>query len=247
MGGSATGESPGGPTPPESVTSLICYASQTSSQKNLNALRREDWRLLIAPAGDWEAHGFKFGIDNGAWRAKQLFDAGKIPENRLDYPLFLKLLRTLGQAADFAVLPDVVMDAQASMELTLRHRAEVCALLGPDTVPLVAVQDGMEDQGIIDGFIRPLLAEGCGLFVGGGDPWKEEKLPIWGDLKREFGCWLHVGRVNTARRMALCAAAEATSVDGTSGTKFSVTVPMLAEAARQPALFPSSGANYVAR
>jgi hypothetical protein len=49
-------------------------------------------------------------------------------------------------------------------------------------------------------------------------------------------CWLHVGRVNTARRISICAAASATSFDGTSATKFSNTLRALDAARRQPAL-----------
>jgi hypothetical protein len=46
----------------------------------------------------------------------------------------------------------------------------------------------------------------------------------------------HVGRVNTARRIRLCAEAGADSFDGTSVTMFSCTLPLLESARRQPSL-----------
>lgn len=70
---------------------------------------------------------------------------------------------------------------------------------------------------------------------------KEDTLPAWGELAREKGCWLHVGRVNTARRIALCAAASATSFDGSGPSRYAVVLQKLDLARRQPDLLAWRG------
>jgi hypothetical protein len=95
---------------------------------------------------------------------------------------------------------------------------------------LIAVQDGMSPTDV-----APLLGPTVGVFVGGTTPFKLATMAAWGLLARERGAWLHVGRVNTARRVALCAAAHADSFDGTSAMRFPKTINMLDAARRQPA------------
>lgn len=232
---------------PETVKpEMIGYASHTGTKRNLDGLRREGWRLLITPFGGRDPKGFHYGIDNGAWRAFLEFQAGSAAQNLLDIPRYLALLDELGQDADFAVLPDIVGEGEASLTLTLAYEKAVLERIGPDTVPLLSVQDGMEAGNLyrrVENFAR----QGFGIFVGGTTEWKERTLAIWGDLKREYGCYLHCARVNTARRIRLCAAADVDSFDGTSATKFGSTLAMLAEAARQPSLIQSRGADYAAR
>jgi hypothetical protein len=75
-----------------------------------------------------------------------------------------------------------------------------------------------------------------GIFVGGSTAWKIESLILWGRFAAIFGCYLHVGRVNTARRIRLCALAGADSFDGSSASRFATTLPLL-EAARRQASF----------
>jgi len=63
---------------------------------------------------------------------------------------------------------------------------------------------------------------------------REWSMPQWGRLAKAAGCHLHVGRVNTARRVQLCAAAGANSFDGTSVSRYSNMLPLLDNALRQP-------------
>ncbi len=62
----------------------------------------------------------------------------------------------------------------------------------------------------------------------------------WGQLARRRNCHLHVGRVNSARRIAICAAAGATSYDGSSASRFATSLPPLDKATRQPDLFAAT-------
>jgi hypothetical protein len=97
---------------------------------------------------------------------------------------------------------------------------------------LIPVQDGMERH-----HIEPHVSHTIGIFVGGSTEWKEHSMPMWGRLAADAGCWLHVGRVNTMRRIRLCHLAGADSFDGTSVTRFACTLPKLDRARRQGTLF----------
>lgn len=59
----------------------------------------------------------------------------------------------------------------------------------------------------------------------------------WGALARDTGCYLHVARVNTVRRVRLCDAAGADSFDGSSVTRFACNLPRLDFARRGRDLF----------
>ncbi len=123
------------------------------------------------------------------------------------------------------MLPDIVCGGLASLDLTLRW---LDRLRGHPSILLIAVQDGMTPP-----MIKPFLGPRVGLFVGGSTEWKEATIKDWGDLAAEVGCYSHVGRVNTKRRILICAAAAVHSIDGTSVTLFPKTLPKLDLAARQ--------------
>ena len=96
---------------------------------------------------------------------------------------------------------------------------------------LIPVQNGMTAADI-----RPLVNDRVGIFVGGDTDWKISTLPVWGRLAAETGCYLHVGRVNTRRRIKLCATCGVDSFDGTSVSRFAVTIHHLDAEVRQCAL-----------
>ncbi len=103
---------------------------------------------------------------------------------------------------------------------------------------LIPVQDGMT---ISD--VRPFLGPNVGIFVGGSPltDWKERTTPMWAKACREAGAWCHVGRVNSQRRIQICATAGATSFDGTSATKYAVELPKLHRAVVQQSLYLPPG------
>lgn len=201
---------------------VIIYATGTGTRRNLAAMTAAGWGLLLTPDHPKLRPGFSaFAIDNGAWGCHQRGE--KWSPKR-----WLPLIRAHGHAAEWCVLPDVVMGGDNSLALSLwwLQRAGGMARRW-----LLAVQDGMTDEQV-----GRYLSPSVGVFVGGSTEWKEASLPMWGAVCRERGAWLHVGRVNSARRIRLCAMAGADSVDGTSGTRFAVTVPKLDFAARQSAI-----------
>lgn len=218
---------------------MIAYASRTGTIRNLDALKARGWRLLVSASGEIRTEGMPYAIDNGAFRAWLEWKAGRQPVNLLDVDRFVRAVDQLGAGADWIVLPDIVGEGRASLDLSISWSTRAREREGLESVPLyLAVQDGME--------IDPLFTElaeflSCGrvqgLFVGGTTEWKEATLPFWGKVARWFDLKLHVARVNTTRRISLCLAAGAHSFDGTSATMFSVNLPKLDGARRQIDLF----------
>ena len=195
---------------------MIAYATQTSTRRNLEALRRAGWRLLLSPVGDLRTKGFAYGLDNGAWSYHQRGEP-------FDVPAFERALQLVGSHADWVVVPDIVMGGTASLEMS---KSWLPSLRKYHRL-LIPVQDGMTDDDI-----GPLLSRQVGVFVGGGTEFKEQTMAHWAHLCRRHHAWCHVGRVNTIRRIRICAAAGVDSFDGTSATRFACTFPKL-DAARR--------------
>lgn len=202
---------------------MIGYAARTGTRRNLDALRRAGWRLMVSARGPLRPERFRYALDNGAWTA---FQQGEL----FDVPAFERAVTLLGPGADWIVLPDIVAGGLASLRFsldwldTLRNRPE---LHGAQY--LLAVQNGMEPQ-----HIAPLAGPEIGIFVGGDTPWKLATIATWTRLAHERGAICHVGRVNTVRRIRLCAAAGADSFDGSGVSRFASALPPLDLARRQP-------------
>ena len=201
----------------------MCYASRTGTRRNLNALRAAGWGLLVSRAGAWRTEGFaNYVLDNGAWsdyRAGRAFDGDA----------FERLVDKLGARARWIVLPDIVAGGLASLELSLRWSnrcLSVCPLV------LLAVQDGMTEADV-----SSFVGQNVGVFLGGSTPWKISTMEQWGAFCHQRGIYYHVARVNTARRMALAVASGADSIDGSSASRFAVTLPGLVRAAGRGDLF----------
>jgi hypothetical protein len=111
--------------------------------------------------------------------------------------------------ADWIVLPDIVAGGLASLDFSLTWKGKI----ETPRLQLIAVQDGMTPE------------------------WKLDTLTHWGKLARRRGCYLHVARVNTVRRIIRCQDAGADSFDGTSVSRFAVNTPRLTAAIRQGYLF----------
>lgn len=198
--------------------SMIAYASRTGTRRNLKALRRAGWRLLVSATGVHRHEGFRYAIDNGAWTAHQKgvpFDADK----------FKRLLEALGKGADWIVLPDIVGGGRRSLEFSLSWLSYVRSI-NPSV--LIAVQDGLMREDV-----APLLGATTGIFVGGSTDWKIKTLPLWGEVAKDHGCHCHAARVNTRRRILLALRSGCDSFDGSAPSRYAVTLPLLDWSRRQ--------------
>jgi hypothetical protein len=200
---------------------MIAYASATGNRKNLDALRGAAWRLFLAPHDRHRSSGLRYAIDNGAWHnwKKNLpfDDAG-----------FRSLVETHAGAADFVVIPDKVAAGNESLEFS---RLWVGSM-PRGRMLLLVVQDGMTAADV-GAFVRNYR---CGIFLGGSTEWKLKTMYGWGMLAHGLGCYYHIGRVNSAKRIRLAAEAAAHSFDGTSASMYSVKLPILDTARKQPSL-----------
>jgi hypothetical protein len=200
---------------------VIAYAGTTGTLRNIAALRAAGWRLFLTPAKRAH-HGLRYAIDNGAWgaycRREPWESAG-----------FLRLVTALGADADFVVLPDVVGDGPRSLAVSLAWLPELRPLAPRFLLP---VQDGVDPDAV-----RAQIGPTVGIFVGGTTVWKLATLPLWAAVARVAGCYLHVARVNTVRRIRRCQCAGADSFDGTSVTRYAINLPRLDTALRQGSLW----------
>lgn len=75
-----------------------------------------------------------------------------------------------------------------------------------------------------------------GIFIGGSTEWKLSAIMPWGRWAKDRGLYVHVGRVNSSKRIALCGQAGADSFDGTAVTRYASNLARLDGARRQRAL-----------
>lgn len=195
---------------------MIPYAVNTGTRRNLAVLREAGWRLMLTPDNSTPREGMRFAIDNGAFSKGGFNSDG-----------FARLIERLGCAADFIVLPDIVAGGKNSLDLSVSWIPKLRGL----RKLLLPIQDGMtaHDVGMV---LRQNVQ--VGLFMGGSTEFKLRELYAWGMVAHAWNRHYHVGRVNSRRRIRLCAEAGADSFDGTSVTRYSVTLPLLDTAAKQP-------------
>jgi hypothetical protein len=141
--------------------------------------------------------GQRWAADNGRYSA---------PQDYTDAGYLAWLAKMPAESCLFATAPDVVGDAAATLALS-------CPMFDPIRragyfVALVA-QDGLEDLDIP-------WADFDVLFIGGTTDWKlgEACRLIVAEAKRR-GRWVHMGRVNSLKRMRYAESIGCDSADGT--------------------------------
>lgn len=143
--------------------------------------------------------GQPWAADNGRFAS---------PEDYTDAGYLQWLARWRPEAARclFATAPDVVGEAQATLELSLPMLEPIRE--AGYRVALVA-QDGLEHLEVPWGGIDTL-------FLGGSTAWKlGEAAHELAAEARSRGLWVHMGRVNSLRRLRIARAMGCDSVDGT--------------------------------
>ena len=165
--------------------------------------------ILISPRRNDAATADRLGLP---WAAdNDCFNGG------LDEPLFRKMLARSAPAASsclFVAAPDVVGDAAATLALFDEWVGTISGFGFP--VALV-LQDGMVPGDVRWGAV-------AAVFVGGSTEWKlsADARALVTEARRR-GKWVHMGRVNTRRRVKVAMAWGCDSIDGTSTVKFTDT------------------------
>ena len=139
--------------------------------------------------------GRKWAADNDAFHGR--FD----PER---FETHLARLAPYRENCLFVATPDVLGDAEATLQL---FGVWAQSLEDGGFPPAYVCQDGSEHL--------PFPNGARAIFLGGSTAWKSAQLTPMTRRAKEAGLWMHVGRVNSARRLHECAAAGADSVDGT--------------------------------
>jgi len=139
---------------------------------------------------------FPYALDNGAftawtkqhpWCAKSWID-------------MLQLARMSGKTPVWALVPDVV----GNRNETLANWGRFASVIGSfGWTKAFAVQDGMNPKDVPE--------DASVIFVGGTTEWKWRNLEMWA---KSFPR-IHVGRVNSIRRLVTCEKFNVESVDGT--------------------------------
>lgn len=178
---------------------MLYFANPTSSRKVHDAMRAQRLGFIDTPAqGNRRIKGAQWCADNGCF--------GKGYPGDEAWFAWLESHSADAGSCVFATAPDVVGDAQATLDRSLPWLPRIRALGYP--AALVA-QDGLDDLAVPwDSFDA--------LFIGGSTEWKlgAAARRLIHEAKNR-GKHVHMGRVNSLRRFRYANAIGCDSVDGT--------------------------------
>jgi hypothetical protein len=139
-----------------------------------------------------------WGADNGCFAQPHKFTMS-------GYLAWLRRMLPIANRCHFATAPDVVGDAAATWE---RSRPTLPQLRAAGYRAALVAQNGLEDMDVA-------WSEFDALFIGGDDAWKLSACAhsLVGEAKRR-GKWVHMGRVNSLRRLQIAADFGCDSADG---------------------------------
>jgi hypothetical protein len=176
---------------------MIYFANASTVGVRAEMMRNVRLGQIITPAERRHPIGTAWIADNSVF-------GGKYPGNRQ----FVSWLASLpyGGKCLFAVAPDVVGDHEATLHRSLPMLATLRAVCG--SVAFVA-QNGATPSWVP-------WPEFDALFLGGTTEWKlgADARELVAAARRQ-GKWVHMGRVNSARRFAYASAIGCHSADGT--------------------------------
>lgn len=185
---------------------LVYLSGHRISEEAIGRLRGAGY-MLTPRMRQHPADGVVWAADNGCFSQPEAFDLDA-------YFVWLDALAPFAGACLFATAPDVVGDAKATLDRSipalprLREAGYPAALVG---------QDGLEHMEVPwDAFDA--------LFIGGSTNWKlSESAAALARHARSLGKWVHMGRVNSLKRLRIAESIGCDSVDGTY-LKFGPTI-----------------------
>jgi hypothetical protein len=176
-------------------------ARKTEQSKFTFDMLSENFGFLARPSSpDIDLYAMQsgriWGMDNEMFTNK--FEEGKFFEA-------LEIYKPYMGGCRFVVSPDMVGDCIETMNRWEVYHSRIRDIGYPVAF---AAQDGQEKYGLPDGVDA--------VFIGGSTAWKlGEGARYLIDLAKSRDCWVHIGRVNTLRRIAYSKIVGADSVDGT--------------------------------
>lgn len=180
---------------------MICYVAANSNLLvgYLSGKYEKKIGFMVSPATRWvKAHSFlPYSIDNGIY-------ADTIAGRDWKFDSFLRLLEKARDSKikpEFIVVPDVLYDAEKTKE-SFKYYSRELKNLGFKYRLAMAVQDGMTPKDIPS---KEVVA-----FIGGSTKFKLESTSQF----VEAGFDVHVGRVNTLKRLLWAKQLGCVSVDG---------------------------------
>tara|TARA_Y100000004_G_scaffold59939_2_gene66839 strand:+ start:4912 stop:5727 length:816 start_codon:yes stop_codon:yes gene_type:complete len=197
-------------------THIVPYSAATTNKLALDHLKRYPWRWMLSPFRPNEKVCLEYGeghaIDNGA------FVYGK---NHLEFnpDPFMKDVDKYGETADFVVIPDVLYDAQATLDQAEKWIERLDGLR-----LMIVAQDGMTEEDL-----SAFCARDIGVFIGGTTEFKLNSIGWISKMCDRFNVLCHVGRVNTLKRIEICVAQGAHSFDGSGPAIFCNTARLLTD------------------
>ena len=191
-----------------------------SNAQRLRVFRMFGMRSIITPMHWCKAENFNrnlalsltgYAIDNGAFLCEKY---------NLPFPTedFIALCKEWGHGADWIAIPDVFGDGPETLK-QLPKWIKTIRSVSPESRLLLVWQDGMTLE-----HIKPFLADGIGVFVGGTTEGKLSNMAWISKACNDFGVWCHIGRVNTKKRVRLCKEVKAHSFDGSGWSMFICTL-----------------------
>lgn len=190
------------------------YFTGVSTKGVIEHLDRYPLAIMLQPDNHYERHRRTYGtwaVDNGCYALRHTLTGGPddIAIKKTFEERWWKWVTRLADGTPgcaFVVAPDVVADAQATLAWSRPWLAKIRALGFP--AALVA-QNGLEDMDVP-------WDEFDVLFIGGTTEWKLSPMAaLLVSEARQRGKEIHMGRVNSHRRITIAAQMGCDSVDGT--------------------------------
>jgi hypothetical protein len=171
------------------------YLATASGPAVRQRIAAGDLGQMVTPdAGNRPVTGARWALDNGC------FNERWTPEK---WTVTLDRYQHLAGGCLWAVVPDVVADAAATDRMWARWWA-------------APMRRGYRCAYVAQNGCRHIPAGARAVFLGGDTAWKlgPEARAI-AALAKRLGLWLHMGRVNSLRRLRYAASLGCDSVDGT--------------------------------
>jgi len=180
---------------------MICYVAANSNMLVGYLAGKHERKIgfMVSPATRWvKANSFiPYAIDNGIY-------ADTMAGRKWSFKAFIDLLYKAKESKikpEFIVVPDVLFDAEKTKKQFVEYSKTINDL-GFNFRLAMAVQDGMTPNDIPS---KKVIA-----FIGGSTRFKQEKTRAF----VEAGFDVHVGRVNTLKRLLWAKQLGCVSVDG---------------------------------